>query len=402
MKKRLYILIKGLAVTLDIFIIFLAASMVYFNVTIPESYSVTKDENINFVSCLSLKGCENIEKTREDGELYFLNTIPVKTVELNLVDRKTVTVSGAPFGIKMITRGLMVVGLTDVCSENGRINPAKEAGIEVGDIILSINSKKLRSNEQLGLIVENSGGEELDFMISRNGEIERKKVTPIKSVGDKQYRIGIWVRDSSAGIGIMTYIDKNSGTFAGLGHPVCDIDIGDVMPLKSGEIMRTSITGCQKGRVGAPGELKGKFEGYASIGEITINSETGIYGNIKNNIFKGREVPIAYNNEIKLGKASILTTVDGDGPEEYSVVIEKLNSPQHKTQNMVVRVTDKRLLEKAGGIVQGMSGSPIIQDGRLVGAVTHVFVNDPTRGYGIFIENMMDTQNKYKSTKASA
>ena len=206
----------------------------------------------------------------------------------------------------------------------------------------------------------------------------------------------MWVRDSSAGIGTLTYLDPESGIFAGLGHGVCDVDTGTLMPLYSGEAVNVAITGVTKGESGSPGELRGTFSQEAPIGTLVKNEATGIYGQmdgIPDILSQGGEpVAVAMRQEVHTGKAMIRTTISGDTPVEYEISIERVSlSEQNPTRNMVIRITDPRLLSATGGIVQGMSGSPILQNGKLVGAVTHVLVNDPTRGYGILIENMLET-----------
>ena len=218
------------------------------------------------------------------------------------------------------------------------------------------------------------------------------QVVPVKAASDEVYRCGIWVRDSSAGIGTVTFYDPSTGVFGGLGHAVCDVDTGGVMPLAEGQVVPVSIHGVQKGEAGTPGELQGSFLTTLSCGELRKNTETGVYGVLNRNPAAGREaIPICLRQEVKEGPVQILTTISGTEPALYDAVIEKVSLGDHTpTKNLILRITDPELLSKTGGIVQGMSGSPILQDGKLAGAVTHVFVNDPTRGYGIFAENMLD------------
>ena len=306
----------------------------------------------------------------------------------------TVIPGGMPFGIKMFTDGVMVIGVTEIVSDGHTVSPAKAAGIRPGDVITRINGERVASNEDVARIVAGCAGEVLELSVEREETVQELSLRPVKCDESLGYRAGMWVRDSSAGIGTMTWLDPESGVFAGLGHAVCDIDTGNLMPLYSGEAVNVTITGVTKGESGRPGELRGAFSDGAPIGILTHNDVTGIYGRLNGTqpgLTKGEQLPIAKREEIRTGKACIRATVDGGGVKEYEIVIERIDlSEDHPTRNMVIRITDKRLIAVTGGIVQGMSGSPIIQDGKLVGAVTHVLVNDPTRGYGIFIENMLE------------
>ena len=375
---------------------------VYIQGQLPSEYSVVEGEEITFTSVYPIEMVHTSDTTdagvySRSGNSYrmdlkLMGLIPVKTVEINVVDRKVVTLSGAPFGIKMFTDGLMVVGMSDIPTGEGRVNPAKEAGLQVGDILETLNGEKLQTNEQLAEIMAANGGSPIRFRVKRDSSTFEAVVTPVLSGGDGQYRLGVWVRDSSAGIGTMTYYDQNSGLFTGLGHAVCDVDTGDIMPLANGEVVPAQITGCEKGEAGDPGELKGKFTESAPLGTLEANTSTGVYGTLySRELYLGEQVPLAMKHEVHTGKAYIYTTLEGSTPRRFEIEIEKLvMNGEEAGQNMVLHVTDPELLERTGGIVQGMSGSPIIQDGMLVGSVTHVFVKDPTRGFGIFAESILD------------
>jgi stage IV sporulation protein B len=313
----------------------------------------------------------------------------VKTVSVQVIERDMVIPAGTPFGIKMFTEGVMVVGLSDLQSNGRSVNPAKEAGIKTGDVILTMNDKKVAYNEDVGKIVSESCGAPIEITLLRSGVQHTVRLVAVSASADGGYKAGMWVRDSSAGIGTMTYYNPSTGVFAGLGHAICDVDTGGVMPLASGEAVEVTITGINRGMSGFPGELKGIFSGTGVIGRLKLNGETGIYGIANRPPVGGQPVALATRSEIVPGNATIYATVEGKTPQAYSAQIEKISAVDaNPTKNMVIRVTDQRLLDATGGIVQGMSGSPILQNGKLVGAVTHVFVNDPSRGYGIFAENM--------------
>ena len=308
---------------------------------------------------------------------------------------KKVIACGQPFGIKMLTEGIMVVRLSDV---NGKTDscPAKNAGIHVGDIIISVGGEKITSNEDLSKAISSSNGETVEVVLKRNfddksssGEEISLKMTPEYCDSEKSYKTGMWVRDSSAGIGTITFYDPSTGTFGGLGHPICDTDTGELMPLSSGEICGVSITGYKKGLNGVPGELKGRFLSGNEIGTATQNTNSGIFGSLDESPSENEEIEIADYDEIKTGKAEILTTISGSEPSKYSINIEQVNKDDPDLKNLVIRVTDRNLLEETGGILQGMSGSPIIQNGKLIGAVTHVFVNNSSMGYGILAQTMI-------------
>lgn len=327
----------------------------------------------------------------------------IKTVNVKVVERDMVIPAGTPFGIKMFTEGVMVVGMSDLDFQGKAVNPAKSAGIRTGDIILSIDGKKIFYNEDVGNIVSQSSGHEMQVTLRRDGNIKEVSLTPIQSPTDESYRAGMWVRDSSAGIGTMTYYDPQGGIFAGLGHAICDVDTGEIMPLSSGEAVEVTITGVSRGSSGFPGELRGIFGSGKVIGSLIRNNKTGIFGKSSISPVQSEPIPLATRGEVHSGAATIYTTVEGKKPQAYDIQIERIAATDaNPTKNMVIKVTDPRLLKITGGIVQGMSGSPIIQNGKLVGAVTHVFVNDPARGYGIFAENMRNSDGNSMSNNKMA
>ncbi|MCL2069024.1 MAG: SpoIVB peptidase [Oscillospiraceae bacterium] len=323
--------------------------------------------------------------------LRILDRIPVSQVsQVQTAERRMVVPGGTPFGIKMFTEGVMVVGMSDIKSGMESINPSKAAGIKIGDMIIALNGEPVERSDDVRRIILESGGGKLGISAMRAGQRMEFTLTPVKTEYDDTFKAGIWVRDSSAGIGTLTYYDPATLAFGGLGHAVCDVDTGRLMPLSSGEIVDVNISGSNIGLSGKPGELKGKFNSDNRLGSVTVNSEMGVFGYLSANPeIEVIPIPMAHRHEVKPGAAVMLSTVSGNKPQEFDVVVEKVNySDDNDTKNMVVRVVDDRLLAATGGIVQGMSGSPIIQDGKLIGAVTHVFVNDPTRGYSIFAENM--------------
>ena len=322
-------------------------------------------------------------------ELRLFDRVPLKNIQVQSVPRKMVIPGGTPFGIKMFTKGVMVVGMTDIQIGSFGKNPAREAGIKVGDVLLSIGGIALNSNDDVKKIVSQSRGEALIVVLQRGDSTFEISLVPVKTEYDNEYKAGIWVRDSSAGIGTMTFMDPANMTFAGLGHAVCDVDTGKLMPLSSGEIVAVNITGVTAGLSGKPGELKGGFLDTRPIGRLEINSEVGIFGTLNTPFLQADPVPMAYKQEITAGPATIRATISGSQPQEFDIVIERINIlDANSTKNMVIKVVDPDLLSTTGGIIQGMSGSPILQNGKLAGAVTHVFVNDPTHGYAVFAENM--------------
>ena len=312
--------------------------------------------------------------------------LPVKTVRTIVTDRAEVIVCGMPFGVKMFSEGALVVGFSSIEQNGTMVSPAKAAGLRLGDRVICIGETTTENNDAVKDALEAAAGP-VEVVYIRDGEQRQTTLTPLWDDASGQWRAGMWVRDSSAGVGTLTFADPERGVFAGLGHPISDSDTGASIALRSGEIVPCEITGCSKGTAGSPGELKGRFLSAHAIGSIRINGENGVYGTTRTQ-FSGRSMPVAFAQEVMTGEAEIWTTVAGETPRSYRVTIEKINDADLR-RNMVIRVTDKELLAATGGIVQGMSGSPIVQNGRLVGAVTHVLVNDPTRGYGIFAQTML-------------
>lgn len=300
---------------------------------------------------------------------------------------------GISIGVKINNKGALVVGYSDISTHEGLSeSPGKMAGIELGDIIEEVNGENIETCSDLISKVKTCRNDEMTVKILRGNSELTKKISLIKE--DNEYKIGLWVRDSTAGIGTLTFYDKDSKTFGALGHPITDGDTNVSFNIKSGTLLRSSVLSIKKGERGNPGEIKGLFiNENESIGNIEKNTNSGIYGDASVELINpnfNKAMTVAYRDEIKEGHAQIITTVEDGGAKAYDIEILKL-LPQDEpgSKSMIIKIVDPVLLEKTGGIVQGMSGSPIIQNGKIIGAVTHVLINKPDVGYGIYIEWML-------------
>ncbi|MDR3344402.1 MAG: SpoIVB peptidase [Oscillospiraceae bacterium] len=338
-------------------------------------------------------------KSANISQVRLFGLFPIKGVSAQVKQRRYVIPGGQVFGLKLYAKGVVVVAVDGVASTEGKQNPAAQADLRPGDLLLEIDGTPVTRNAQVSDAVVASGGKTLSLLIEREGAQKTLTFIPAKS-SDGSYKAGIWVRDSSAGIGTVTFTDPQTNMLAGLGHAICDVDSGAIIQISSGEAMPAVVKGCYKGTSGKAGELCGVFSG-ASFAGLLRNGDTGVYGKLyRSPDEEPMRLPVALKQEVKTGKAQIIATVDGDDDSGgtariYDAEIRKVypNSGSSR-KNMIIQVTDPELIALTGGIVQGMSGSPILQDGMLVGAVTHVFVNNPLQGYGIFAETMLETSDE--------
>ncbi len=371
----------------------------YYAWKLPDRYYVTAEHTLSLPSALPItaqhKDADALAAfyaqptDTETVSLRLFGIIPIKNAEVQTVDAPMLIPGGQPFGIKLRMDGVMVIRLGAVQTNFGSSCPAEDAGLLPGDIIHTVNGYPITSNAVLSETIKATEGASAEVIFTRNEETYTAELTPVFSAAENAYAAGVWVRDSLAGVGTMTFINPENGTFAGLGHPICDSETGTCIPIGEGTACPITISSITKGKAGKPGMLEGTFLSSGSSGVLTRNNHCGVFGTLNHSISAEEAVPMGFKQDIQPGKAEILCTINGTEPERYTIIIEEINyNNSESTKNMIVRITDERLLEQTGGIVQGMSGSPILQDGRLIGAVTHVFVDDPTRGYGIFAENM--------------
>lgn len=298
---------------------------------------------------------------------------------------------GMAFGVKFFTEGAIVLGTTGVETASGMVTPAKDAGLRAGDVIVRVGGSSFDSANELISIISGCGGKPISLVYVRDGVEESATVNPARDIENGAFRIGVLVRDSTAGIGTVTFIDPETRDFGGLGHGIYDSETGLLLPLGRGAVVEVDITDVKKSERNSPGALKGDF-GRVAIGELWDNCDEGVFGRLTEIPDTYHEpMPIATRDELTEGKAKILTTLAGNKTDEYEIEIEHIYSNSGSTKNFLIKVTDERLIEQTGGIVQGMSGSPIIKDGKLIGAVTHVLIDDPLHGYGICIENMLQS-----------
>ena len=322
----------------------------------------------------------------------WLGVLPLKTIKVHTVEKQEVLVSGSPVGIYMETKGVLVIDSGEITDREGIRRTPAEHIIQSGDYICEIDGKVLTGKMQLMQLVRENQGEPMELQVIRHQETIKLEMTPVETE-DGSYKLGIWVRDNIQGIGTLTYVEPN-GTFGALGHGISDADTGERLEISDGDLYRADILSIRKGTAGTPGELRGviNYREENRIGTICGNSQYGIRGQMEPGKYTEsmKKIPTGLKQEIQTGKAEIRCDI-GDGIREYQCEILEIDSNARDTNKcFVLRITDDDLLSRTGGIVQGMSGSPVLQNGKLIGAITHVFVNDPTKGYGIFIENMME------------
>lgn len=378
------------------------------NFKIPFNFIAQTDRDGTLLLNGSVAGAENevlsltspiSVTTLKDGKtnlkLKLFGIIPLRTVAIDVYPNLKVIPCGNAVGVKIYTKGVLIIATSDVEGMDGKnYSPAKQHGLKAGDLIVEINNQTVKDTKHLIEFISESGGREISLKYKRGNTYNTIKFKPILAKEDNQFHIGLWVRDGTAGIGTLTCLIPESNMFGALGHGITDIDTGSLLPIGKGEMLKCKILSVNKGIKGKPGELKGVFlEDMNKFGNIFDNCEFGIYGKISEDarhIFASEPIPISLRSQVKEGPAQILSNIQDDRVEAFDIEICKITQQSIKSsKGMTIRVTDPRLLNTTGGIVQGMSGSPIIQNGRLVGAVTHVLINKPEYGYGIFIEWMI-------------
>ena len=319
----------------------------------------------------------------------FANLPSVYTAVADTSQRNLI-LGGQSIGVNINVAGIMILGFSDFYGQDGKKHcPAKEAGLKEGDVIKKINKEDVVSATDFSEMADNFNGKDFEVEYTRDGKSYNTTVTPVKCENDGKYRLGLWARDGTTGMGTLTFVEPETKKFGALGHGVSDEETGKLIIPGKSNIYYSCVSDVKKGSVTEAGELKGYFIS-SEIGDITENTDFGIFGKFVGEVPEGKMISTASRQEISTGPAKIYCCVDGNKVEEFKVNIDKININSRDNKSMVIHITDDRLINLTGGIVQGMSGSPIVQNGKLVGAVTHVFVNDPTRGYGIFIENMLN------------
>lgn len=383
-------------------IIFLLSLYVYVaNITlIPSSVVLLKGEELNFKTA---PGIEKIEtaKTSTDNynvsniEINLFGKLPLKNISVTTIEDTKVVPVGKIIGLKLYTNGVLIVGMSEIEDLNKTLSkPYENSDIKEGDTILKINENEIENIESLKEVVNNSEGNNLELTLLRDGSIVTSNIKPVQTKL-KEYKLGLWVKDAATGVGTMTFYEPSSKLFAVLGHGITDSDTDRLINIDSGELVTSRVISIKKGEVENPGEIKGTILNQQTIGEVMKNTQFGIYGNLNNltslNIDTSKAVDVALRSEIKQGEAKVICALDNSNKsKEYSIQIEKIyldNDSNNKS--MLIRVTDKELLEKTGGIIQGMSGSPIIQNDKVIGALTHVLVGDPQTGYAVFADLMI-------------
>ena len=325
--------------------------------------------------------------------------IPIAETRVSVTPQRQVALGGYAFGIKIAARGVMVIGFGSVQTVSGARQPAAEAGLKEGDLVLAMNGQTVSTNGQVQETVAKSAGKPITLSVQRQGKNLQLTLHPVRCT-DGVYRVGMWVRDSAAGLGTMTFYDPQSGVYGGLGHGVCDSDTGDKVSLLTGEIVDAEVLDVEKAKSGNPGAVVGTLNNRLRLGNIGLNDDCGVFGVLDKPEQPPQTVTVAHPHQVTEGEATLYCCVEGT-VKPYACRIDKVDL-NHKTRNLVVTVTDRTLLNLTGGIVQGMSGSPIVQNGMLVGAVTHVFVNTPQKGYGVFAETMVNTAERMLQERQAA
>ena len=384
--------------------------------SIPDSIILFEGENLNIktifglniskddykaIQTSSTSTINNNQAKNSSININILGKIPVKDVSVSVLPRTTVIPVGTVAGVKLYTNGVLIVGMTEVQGiDNQKHKPYENTGIKEGDMIISIEEKDITNTLELVETVNKSKGEELEIKYVRDGKTQECSIQPVQTARE-EYKLGLWVRDSAAGVGTVSFYEPKTKRFGALGHGITDIDTGKLINIANGEFITTRVLSITKGEEGTPGKMQGTIINQKNIGKIYKNTNFGIYGVVDDlstlNLQESREMEVALREEIQLGKATILSSLDNENVEEYEIeIVKKYVNNDYDNKSVLIKITDDRLLEKTGGIIQGMSGSPIIQNNKFIGAITNVLVNDPKQGYAIFGDLMLKQAKEVK------
>ncbi len=396
-----------------IFIIsFLLILLVYVSsiTSIPSKVTLFEGEKINLKTVFGLN-IEEIEKEptiltstnianninsirQVNYKVNLFGRIPLKEIDVSVIPKAYVVPLGNIVGLKLYTNGVLVVGMSEIDGQdNKKYKPYENTGIEQGDMLIKLNNESISCTAELLEKVYNSKGQEMQVEYVRDGEVLTTSIIPIMAE-DNKYKLGLWVRDAAAGVGTASFYDVTTKTFAALGHGILDVDTEELLNIAEGEFITSKIASIKKGTKGNPGKIQGTIDNGITIGKVYKNTEFGVFGKVTNesslDIDLSKAVEVATRDQIKLGKAQIMCTLENNETKKYDIEITKIYTNNNENnKSMLVKITDKELIEKTGGIIQGMSGSPIIQNGKVIGALTHVLVNDPQTGYGVFADLML-------------
>lgn len=397
--------IKKLSIIILFLIIYVYVCYVAY---LPSNYIIMEGENLEIntllgMSLISKEGSDlqavqtvsNINKNKieqigkVDFSLNLFNLFEIKDVSVNIIPKTSVVPVGEAIGMKLYTDGVLVVGMSEIEGQR----PYENSGIQEGDRIIQINENDINNTTELMQEVNSSYGNEINIKYVHEEETITTSIKPAKN-SNNEYKLGLWVRDAAAGVGTLTFYEPSTGMFACLGHGILDVDTTELITIANGELVTTNIINIQKGEKGTPGEIRGTIESGYTIGQISKNTAFGVYGVLNApsylSISPNDAIEVASREEIQIGQAEIICELENGNREHYTIEIQKIFTGNNEdNKSMLLKVTDERLLEKTSGIVQGMSGAPIIQNGKFIGAITHVLVNDPTMGYGVFADIMI-------------
>ena len=394
---------KNLKITITLFILIILYSYVANITLIPQHIILLQNETYTIKKLLGVDTIETISTANNSGNTTNVEVTlfgaKVKDVTVDTIENVEVVPIGKIIGMKLYTNGVLIVGMSEVENiENQLINPAKTCDIQEGDTIVKVNDTEIDDIESLKNVVNQSHGENVLLTLVRDGAVLTSNITPVQTEAE-EYKLGLWVKDAATGVGTMTYYEKNTGNFAALGHGIVDSDTDKLIDIDSGEIVTSEIISITKAEVNNPGEIRGTIINQKTIGQVEKNTQFGIYGRLDNltslNIDTNEALPVALRDEIKVGEATVLCSLDGKNSKPYNIKIEKINtSNNYDNKSMLIRVTDDELIQHTGGIIRGLSGSPILQNGKFVGAVTNVLVSNPEVGYAIFGDMMIKEMRK--------
>lgn len=369
------------------------------NITlIPEHIILLENEPYKIKKFIGVDTIETMSTLNDNGNMVNMDVTlfgtKVKDVTVETIENAEVVPIGKIIGMKLYTNGVLIVGMSEIENmDNELVSPYRDCDIKQGDTILKVNDTEIENIDNLKEVVNDSNGENVILTLLRDGTVVTSNITPAQTELD-EYKLGLWVKDAATGVGTMTYYEKSTGIFAALGHGIVDSDTDQLINIESGEVVTSDVISITKADINSPGEIRGTIINQKTIGNIEKNTQFGIYGMLDNlatlNIDTKNSLPVALRNEIEVGDAKILCSLDGKTTKEYNIKIEKIyTNNSYDNKSMLIRVTDDNLIQTTGGIIRGLSGSPIIQNGKFVGAVTNVLVSNPEIGYGIFGDMMI-------------